>query len=423
MSRPSPIRRSISPLSDFLGTESAGGAVLLAATMLALVWANSPWHGAYESLWSTVVGAEPFGLHLRMDLGHWVNDALMTIFFLVVGLEIKREVTSGHLASRGAIGLPFSAAFGGMVVPAAIYLLVAGRVAPTGWGIPMATDIALALAALAVFGRSLPSGARAMLLGIAVIDDIGAIIVIAMFYSDGLNAAWLCVAAAAMGSAVVMARRGTQSIVGVAPVGALLWLALHEAGVHATLAGVSMGLLAPTTSRRRTTMVDSEDRDRPSALGSVSVVEWLLHHLHPWSAYAVLPVFALANAGVPLGRDDLASAAGSSVTWAVAMGLAVGKPLGVVLGAWLAIRLGVTRLPDGVGWRGMLAVGGAAGIGFTVALFVSDLAFDAEQWRRDATVGILSASLLSAIVCGTAASAVRPLSTRPRWRSLRHWSR
>ena len=407
MSRRSQIRRSISPLRDFLRTESAGGAALLVATAMALVWANSPWRGAYGSLWSAVVGMEPFGLHLRMDVGQYVNDALMTAFFLVVGLEIKREATSGHLASREAIALPFAASLGGMAVPALAYLAIAGRTAAGGWGVPMATDIALALGALAVLGRSLPGGARAFLLGLAVIDDIGAIVVIALFYSGGVDAAWLAAAGAALAVAVVMARRGVQSLALVAPVGAALWLALHEAGVHATLAGVAMGLLAPTAPRHGTSLVDAENRRAPSAPGSVSVVEWLLHRLHPWSAFVVLPIFALANAGIPLGRGDLAAAAGSPVSWAVATGLVLGKPLGVIVGAWVAVRWGFARLPDGLGWRGVLAVGCAAGFGFTVALFVSELAFTDATQGRDATVGILAASVASALACGAAARRAR----------------
>jgi len=205
----------------------------------------------------------------------------------------------------------------------------------------------------------------------------------------------------------VMARRGVQSLALVAPVGAALWLALHEAGVHATLAGVAMGLLAPTAPRHGTSLVDAEDRRAPSAPGSVSVVEWLLHRLHPWSAFVVLPIFALANAGIPLGRSDLAAAAGSPVSWAVATGLVLGKPLGVIVGAWVAVRWGFARLPDGLGWRGVLAVGCAAGIGFTVALFVSELAFTDATQGRDATVGILAASVASALACGAAARRAR----------------
>lgn len=413
------VRRTIAPLRDFLRTESAGGVVLLVATVLALSWANSPWRGGYESLWSQVVGAEPLGLHLRMQLGNWVDDALMTAFFLVVGLEIKREASSGHLASRDAIALPFAAALGGMAVPAVVYLAVAGRVAPGGWGVPMATDIALALAALAVVGRSLPSGARVLLLGLAVIDDVGAIIVIALVYSGGVQAAWLGAAGAALSVAALMSRRGVQSVALVAPVGAFMWLALHEAGVHATLAGVAMGLLAPNVPRRGTALVDADDRDAPSAPGSVSVVEWLLHALHPWSAFVALPVFALANAGIRLGSADMAASAGSTVTWAVAAGLVLGKPVGVVLGAWVAVRSRVARLPDGLGWRGVVAVGCAAGIGFTVALFVSDLAFVAALQRRDATVGILAASVASVLACGAAARWARPGTSRRRSRSPR----
>lgn len=409
--------RALAPLRDFLHTEAASGALLVVAAAVALIWANSPWSGAYDSLWHTDLTLSLGGHDLSLDLRHWVNDAAMAVFFLVVGLEIKREVTSGHLAGRRAATLPVAAAIGGMAVPALVYLAIAGREAAGGWGIPMATDIALAVGVVALAGSAVPSGLRAYLLGLAVVDDIGAIVVIALFYSSGVALGWLGVAVAALAVTLVAKRSGVHHVSAYVVVGAVLWFALHEAGVHPTLAGVAMGLLAPVSPRRTVDLVDTEElTDLTSveharlsskiARDSVSTVEWLEHVLHPWTAYVIVPVFALANAGIGLSGDMLREAIGSPITWGVLLGLLLGKPIGVLLATKLATSARLADLPDGVGRRHVIGAGGAAGIGFTVAIFIAELAFRPRDGadpvlaaeRVDAAkLAILVASVLSGV--------------------------
>ncbi len=413
--RRSPFARALSPLRDFLHTEAAGGALLVLASIVALVWANSPWSASYERLWNSEVGITVAGHSLVLDLQHWVNDGLMTIFFLVVGLEIKRELTSGHLAGRRAATLPIAAAFGGMLVPAALYLAIAGGSAPNGWGVPMATDIALAVGVLALAGSHAPAGLRAFLLGLAVVDDIGAIVVIAVFYSTGVAFGWLAAAIAAVAATVLLQRFGVHQLVVYVVLGTTVWFALHEAGVHPTLAGVAMGLLAPVTPRIAPEFVDADElADLSSAdaahhtadlaRSSVSTVEWLEHVLHPWTSYLIVPVFALANAGVVVSTDSLRTAFSSAIFWGIAVGLIVGKPLGVLVASKLAIRSGRADRPDGTSTRQLLGAGQAAGIGFTVALFIAELAFANDDGTvnepqvADAKMAILLASVVSGVL-------------------------
>ena len=287
----SPVVRALAPLRDFLHTEAAGGALLVAAAVAALAWANSPWSGAYNALWESKATIEIAGHGLSLDLRRWVNDGLMAIFFLIVGLEIKREMTSGHLAGRRAAALPIAAAIGGIVVPAAIYLAIAGGTEPMGWGVPMATDIALAVGVLALAGSGVPASLRAFLLGLAVVDDIGAIIVIAVFYSEGVSFSWLAIAVGTL-AVLLAARQWGVSQLGVyIALGATMWFALHEAGVHPTLAGVICGLLTPVKPRQVQDLIDIEELADLStveharatagiARNSVSTVEWLEHLLH-----------------------------------------------------------------------------------------------------------------------------------------------
>jgi len=407
--RSSPLVRALSPLRDFLRTEAAGGIMLITAAVVALVWANSPWKGAYEDLWNSRVAIRVAGHALDLDLRHWVNDGLMSLFFLVVGLEIKREVTSGHLAGRRAALLPVAAAIGGMVVPAAIYLAIAGRTASHGWGVPMATDIALAVGVLTLVGTRVPGGLRAFLLGLAVVDDIGAIVVIAVFYSTGVSFGWLAAAAAAVVSAVVVHRLGVHHTAVFAVIGAAVWVALHEAGVHPTIAGVVMGLLAPVTPRITPELIDVEElndlttveharRSAGEARDSVSTVEWLEHVLHPWTSYVIVPIFALANTGVEVSSHSLRVAASSPITWGIIAGLLAGKPLGILLATRLATRSGMADRPEGSTPRSLLGTGHAAGIGFTVALFVAELAFTTDEEIADAKVAILVASVVSGLL-------------------------
>ena len=401
--------RALAPLRDFLHTEAAGGALLVAAAVAALAWANSPWSGAYNALWESRASIEIAGHGLSLDLRHWVNDGLMAIFFLIVGLEIKREMTSGHLAGRRAAALPIAAAIGGMVVPAAIYLAIAGGTEPMGWGVPMATDIALAIGVLALAGSGVPATLRAFLLGLAVVDDIGAIIVIAVFYSNGVSFSWLAIAIGTL-AVLLAARQWGVSQLGVyIALGTMMWFALHEAGVHPTLAGVICGLLTPVKPRQVQELIDIEEVADLStveharatvgiARNSVSTVEWLEHLLHPWTSYLIVPLFAFANAGIEVSSDSMRDAVKSPIMWGVLAGLLVGKPLGVMLAVKFAAKSGVADRPEGTTTRQLLGAGHAAGIGFTVAIFIAELAFDTEQHQDDAKMAILIASLLSGLL-------------------------
>ena len=411
----SPILRAMSPLRDFLNTEAAGGSLLVLAAVVALVWANSPWSGSYDDLWHSRAAIEIAGHSLSLDLRHWVNDAAMAIFFLIVGLEIKREVTCGHLAGRRAATLPVVAAIGGMVIPAGIYLAIAGGESAKGWGVPMATDIALAVGVMALAGKGVPSSLRAFLLGLAVVDDIGAIVIIAIFYSSGVSFTWLALGAGALLATLVVRQVGVQSMVVYVGLGVTLWYALHEAGVHPTLAGVTMGLLAPVSPRLQADLVDAEELTNLEgveharntialARGSVSTVEWLEHLLHPWTSYLIVPIFALANAGIEVSNKSVEHALESPITWGVFAGLMVGKPLGVLLATKFTTRSGLADLPAGTTTRHLLGAGSAAGIGFTVAIFIAELAFDSGDSAvdairvADAKMAILVASLLSGVL-------------------------
>jgi NhaA family Na+:H+ antiporter len=346
---------------------------------------------------------------MDLDLRHWVNDGLMAIFFLVVGLEIKREVTEGHLATRRAALLPVVAAIGGMVVPALIYLVVAGDAAARGWAIPVATDIALAVGVLSVAGRRVPSPLRAFLLGLAIVDDIGAIIIIAVVYSSGVTFGWMTAAVIGVVLTIIVRRVGVQSVPAYVVVGVVVWLGLYKGGVHPTLAGVVMGLIAPVSPRRSHDYVDIEERpDLADSLrdmnatsesrNTVSVVEWLLHVLHPWTSFVIVPIFALANSGLEVSAQGFRDAADSAVTWGVFLGLVAGKPLGIFVSTRVAIRSGLAEEPRGVTTRHVLGAGSAAGIGFTVALFITELALDEGIDQANAKLAILLASVVSALL-------------------------
>jgi NhaA family Na+:H+ antiporter len=400
--------RLLSPFLDFLKAEALGAILLASSAILALIWVNSPWSGSYESLWSARFAITVAGQSLDLDLRHWVNDGLMTIFFFVVGLEIKREITSGHLANRRAALLPVVAAIGGMAVPALIYLLIAGQTAPRGWAIPMATDIALAIGVMSVAKGRTPASLRAFLLGLAIVDDIGAIVIIAVVYSSGVAFGWLTAAGVGIGMALLIRRTGVQSVLVYVVVGIAVWYALFEGGIHPTIAGVIMGVMAPTTARSESNFIDIEEvddfsrsddgsTDDAKGKGSVSVVEWLEHVLHPWSSYFIVPVFALANSGIHVSIDGLRDAAGSAVTWGVFLGLLMGKPLGIILATKIAVRTGVADSPVGATGTHMLGAGTAAGIGFTVALFITELALDNPVDQTNAKLAILLASVVAVI--------------------------
>jgi len=412
------IVRVLSPMRDFLATEASGAILLGIAAIAALIWANSPVAGSYEALWHSHIAITVAGHSLDLDLRHWVNDGLMAVFFLVVGLEIKRELTSGHLSSRRAALLPGAAALGGMLVPALLYLAIAGGSAPRGWAIPIATDIALAIGVVALAGSRIPGSVRAFLLGLAIVDDIGAIVVIALVYSTGVAFGWL---AAAMMALVVTAGLKWFGVYWTwiyVVIGCFAWFGLHKAGVHPTIAGVAMGLLAPSTPRLSPEMVDidrltdvsdaSAARETSElARGSVSVVEWLEHVLHPWTSYVIVPVFALANIGIEISADGLRDAAKSAVTWGVFFGLVIGKPLGVFVATRTTVRIGAADMPEGSTQRQLIGIGTAAGIGFTVAIFVTELAFTDPARQNDAKLAILAASIVAAAVAAIILSTIR----------------
>ena len=403
------IVRKLSPMRDFLHTESAGAVLLAAGALIALIWANTPWSGSYDSLWGSRISLSVAGHTLDLDLRHWVNDGLMAIFFFVVGLEIKREVTDGHLSERRAAFLPGLAAIGGMMVPALIYLAIAGSSAPRGWAIPVATDIALAVGVLSVAGKRAPASLRAFLLGLAIVDDIGAIVIIAAVYSTGIAFGWLFAAVFGVIVAVVIRSFGTQSVLAYIVIGGAVWLGLYQGGVHPTLAGVVMGLLAPSVPRHRAELIDIEELPDVSSVEaarvasvtakeSVSVVEWLQHILHPWTSFVIVPIFALANSGIHISADGLRIAAGSAITWGVFFGLVIGKPLGILIATRGAIKFGVADQPEGVSTRQVLGAGSAAGIGFTVAIFITKLAFTDPVEQANAKIAILLASILAAVM-------------------------
>jgi Na+:H+ antiporter, NhaA family len=402
--------RLIRPLVDFLHTEAAGGVALVAAAVAALAWANSPWDASYDDLWTTHLAVSLGDWELDLDLREWINDGLMVFFFLVVGLEIKRELVEGELRDRRRAMLPVCAALGGMIAPAAIYMAFnAGGVGSKGWGIPMATDIAMAVGVVSLMGSRVSPSLKLFLLALAIADDIGAIVVIAVFYTKDIGGGALLAAAGLVVVVAMMRRGGITSIAPYAVVGAALWLALHESGVHATLAGVVLGLMTPTQPIRRPELIDAAEladvssyesarQTVTAARESVSVVEWLEHQLHPWTSFVIVPLFVLANAGVPLSGAAVSDALTSSVAGGIVVGLVVGKFVGIAGFTWLASRLRLARLPEDATWSGILGVSALAGIGFTVSIFITDLAFAGTSLDDQAKIAILAASVLAAAI-------------------------
>jgi NhaA family Na+:H+ antiporter len=375
-------------IRKFLQTESAGGVVLVVFSIASLIWVNSPVKTSFYSFWESRIDLSFGSFTFGMDIHHWVNEGFMTFFFFVIGLEIKREVTSGHLSTRKSITLPLFGAVGGMVVPALTYLLIAGSVEPRGWGIPMATDIALAVGVLSLLGSRVSPAIRAFLLGLAVVDDIGAILVIAIFYSTNVSAKWLLVALIVLVFTAVLKRLDVRMMWVYLLCGVVVWYSLYKTGVHPTLAGVIFGLLTPTFPHKRIADLETED--------SVSVLEWLEYLIHPWTSFVIVPLFALANAGIEISFQSLSDASTSAIAWGIFIGLVVGKPVGIVLTVVMSKRLKLADIPRGASMKTFLGVGNAAGIGFTVALFISELAFTDATHRADAKIAILLGSLVSA---------------------------
>ncbi|MET0411913.1 MAG: Na+/H+ antiporter NhaA [Polyangiaceae bacterium] len=417
------MRRAAHPLERFLHIEAASGIVLLVMACMAMAWANSPFADSYASFWHTPLGVRVGGFVFERSLEWLVNDGLMVIFFFVVGLEIRREVYEGELSEWRRAALPAAAALGGMVVPAALYLALAGAPAiRSGWGVPMATDIAFAVGVMTLLDKRVPAALRVLLLALAVIDDLGAILVIALFYSAGIEPAGLAIAAGGFAAIVVLKRLGVRSkLVYVAPA-LIAWAGTYAAGIHPTIAGVIIGLLTPVRAWLGASGLASGLQEELAALerartGELSAAELRAHvrrvdiarrealspadsliaSLHPWVAFAIMPVFALANAGVNVGGVAF-SAQSWNVAAGVAIGLIVGKPVGVLLASALTLRLGLAVLPRGLTLRHLVVLGVIAGIGFTMSLFIAQLAFTDASSLAAAKIGVLVASAGSAIV-------------------------
>jgi len=420
------VDRLTGPVQRFIATEISGGLLLLLGLVLALTWANSPWEDAYHRLLEYHVAVD-FGFWgIDEPLEFWVNDVLMTIFFFVVGLEIKREVVLGELASIRHATVPLAGAVGGMAVPALLYvLMVRGGPGAGGWGVPVATDIAFALGVLALAGSRVPFGLKVLLLGLAIADDIGGILIIAVFYSEGVRIGALALAAGVLALCFAFRQSGIWYLPLYWALGAIGWAATLESGIHPTIFGVALGLLAPWHAwrpqagfiERMHTLVDRvrevydpetqqathEEQVAVSlaiadeAYEHVSPLDRLQRALSPFSAYVIAPMFAFANAGIPVDVSTLGDALRSPVAQGVFLGLVVGKPLGIVLAIRIAVALGA-RLPVGVGWGSIVGVGVVAGIGFTVALFIAGLSFDDNALLIEAKLGILGASITAGVL-------------------------
>jgi NhaA family Na+:H+ antiporter len=375
----------------FISVEAVSGIVLLIAAALALLWANSPWAASYVALWHLPLSFGIARLLPAHDLHFWVNDGLMTVFFLVVGLEIRREMHDGSLSDPRVATLPIIAAVGGVLIPALVYVAI--NHSPdtrAGWAIPTATDIAFAVGILSLCGKGVPSALRMLLLTLAIIDDIAAILVIAFFYSSGIDYTGLILVAAAVALVLLMQRLGMRSALFYVVPGAIAWFGMLRAGMHPTLAGVILGLLTPATANfGRHRCID------PTALAPVQQVEsWL----HPWVAYGIMPLFALANAGVSLAGVNLTAGKPLSVAAGIVAGLVLGKPVGIVLAAMAAVGLKLCTLPAGVSWRHMVVLGLLGGIGFTMAIFISNLAFADSVLLASAKFAVLVASGAAAVL-------------------------
>jgi NhaA family Na+:H+ antiporter len=416
----SPVGRIVRPFQAFAQAEAAGGIVLLVAAVVALLWANSPWEASYTALWHSSLSFSFGNWWLSKPLESWINDGLMTLFFFLVGLEIKREILGGELTSMKRATLPVAAALGGMLVPAGIYLAFnAGRTGAVGWGIPMATDIAFALGVLTLLGKRAPLGLKVLLTALAIVDDIGAILVIALFYNPGIEWAGLITGMGFLLALVAANRLGVRQPLVYSGLGAGLWLAILFSGVHPAIAGVMAALTIPAQSRiQREEFLDNgqalleafaeaeetgEDRfiseEQQSAIQALeqtcervdTPLQRMERALHPWVAFGVVPLFAFANAGIPLGTEFF-SALTHPIGLGVLVGLVVGKQLGITLFSWAAVKGRVAVLPTGVTWWHIYGMGWLAGIGFTVSLFIANLAFVDPELVAQAKAGILMAA-------------------------------
>ncbi|MCD0503360.1 Na+/H+ antiporter NhaA [Bordetella petrii] len=418
--------RALASLERFLHIEAVSGIVLLAAAAIALIWANSAFSHSYHDLWHTPLSFGVGSHVFSQSLHFWINDALMTIFFLVVGMEIRREIHEGALSDFKQASLPLAAALGGVVVPALIYLAFNGMEGRRdGWAVPTATDIAFAVGVLALLGRSIPGNVRVFLLALAIIDDIIAVLIIAFFYSGGLDYSGFLVAGLGVLMVLGLQRIGVGSAFVYVVPGAIVWTGLLMTGAHPTLAGVILGLMTPVVSvRMRERPVDMVSRVAGDLAGRDADPQMGLGHLaqplrqlrvaqrevlppvvrvqtalHPWVAYTIMPLFALANAGVSLDGIDLSAGGSQWVMAGVAIALILGKPLGVLLMSWLMVRMGWCRLPPGVSWGGIALIGLLAGVGFTMSIFIAMLAFaDNANYLGAAKLGVLLGSLVTALL-------------------------
>jgi Na+:H+ antiporter, NhaA family len=425
--KPSRLAPLMRPVEAFLSAESAGGIILITAAVIALAWANSPWHESYHHFWHVPVGLGVGSFTHSMSLQHWVNDGLMVVFFVLVGLEIKRELLIGELASLRRATLPIAAAIGGMVVPALIYLAFnAGGEGAHGWGIPMATDIAFAVGVLTLVGRTVPTSVKVFLLAVAIVDDLGAVVVIAIFYTNQIHGLALGVAGGILAVLVLLNVLKVHRPAPYVLLGVGLWAATLYSGIHATVAGVLLAFTIPATrqieelpyvaymrqmlgdfEREANAEPDLITDDQSHALHAMGVASQgvqtplarVEHALLKPVAFVIVPLFALANAGVDLTSGG-ASALTGPITWGVLLGLLVGKPLGVLLASWAVLKAGLAALPEGATWRQLTGVALLCGIGFTMSLFVAGLAFSDAGQLAATKVGIIAASVVSSLVGG-----------------------
>ena len=412
-----PIDVILEPIQRFLHIEAASGVILLLFTIIAIIIANSPLAAGFYSFWKTSLGFRIGSFEMFHSLQHWINDFLMAIFFFVIGLEVKRELIIGELRDLKRASLPIFAAFGGMILPAGIYLLLqCGTAGERGWGIPMATDIAFVVGSLAILGSRIPVSLRILLLSLAIVDDIGAILVIAIGYTAKINFTALFFGVGCIGVFVILLKIGVKNAAIYTIVALLIWFGFHESGIHATIAGVIVGMMVPINSwvsenrlsgivqnmlhllkgdgwksaKARYQMLRETER---AIRKTVSPLERFEHDLHPWVGFLIMPVFALANAGVSINTDAMTS----PVSLAVILGLFIGKPVGILFFSWLGVKLNLAELPQSISWTTMLGGGFLAGIGFTMAIFIGNLALSGEMLDA-AKIGIIIGSFVSAIV-------------------------
>ena len=423
-----PIEVLLKPINEFLHQEASGGILLMICTVLALAWANSPWFHSYHDLWhSHIVVNLGNLLNLDYSLHYWINDGLMAIFFFTVGLEIKRELLVGELSSMQKASLPIAGAIGGMVAPALLYAIFnAGGKGVNGWGIPMATDIAFVVGIMALLGPRIPLTLKIFVLALAIADDIGAVLVIAIFYTAEILITALIIAGVVLVLLVVLNKLGTKSLIPYTVLGIILWLAFLKSGVHATIAGVLLAFTIPASSRYNTqkfsdkvknlinkfdstgdhgqNVLSNQERQtdvmaiEESCQKVLTPLQRFEHGLHPWVAFFIIPVFALANAGVTLAGLDILAALFSPVSLGIIIGLFIGKQFGIFAFSFVAVKLKLASLPEGVNWKNLYGAGILAGIGFTMSLFIAGLAFNDPALLDLSKIGILTGSLLSGIL-------------------------